>query len=193
MLGDPLFARPSMSIGPEEASVALAAAERLYDRAQIEAALDEMAAQIERGLQGRNPLVLCVMNGGLIVTGHLLTRLDFPLQLDYIHVTRYRGRTRGGEIHWHKEPIIPLRGRAVLIVDDILDEGHTLAEILGYCLTQGAVHTMVAVLVDKRHGRKVAAADVAGLAVDDRYVFGFGMDYKGYWRNLPAIYAAADA
>jgi hypoxanthine phosphoribosyltransferase len=181
-----------MSITPEEARAALVAAERLYDRAQIEIALDLMATEIERDFEGRNPVVLSVMNGGLIVTGHLLTRLSFPLQLDYIHVTRYRGRTRGGEIHWHKEPVIPLRDRTVLIIDDILDEGHTLAEILAYCRGRGAAQVAAVVLVDKRHRRKVAAADVAGLTVDDRYVFGFGMDYKGYLRNLPAIYAAVD-
>jgi hypoxanthine phosphoribosyltransferase len=183
-----------MRIGPEEAIAALNSAERLFDQAQIEAALDRMAAEIGREFENSNPVVLCVMNGGLIVTGHLLTRLTFPLQLDYIHVTRYRGRIRGGEIHWHKEPLIPLQGRAVLVIDDILDEGHTLAEILDHCRRSGAARAAAAVLVDKHHARRAsgARAEVVGLKVDDRYVFGFGMDYKDYLRNLPAIYAIGD-
>lgn len=183
-----------MGITPEVAKAALAAAERLFDQAQIEAALDRMAAEIAGEFETCNPVVLCVMNGGMIVTGHLLTRLSFPLQLDYIHVTRYRGRTRGGEIHWHKEPLIPLQERAVLVIDDILDEGHTMAEILEHCRRQGAARVAAAVLVDKSHNRKApgAVVDVVGLTVDDRYVFGFGMDYKDYLRNLPAIYAVRD-
>jgi hypoxanthine phosphoribosyltransferase len=177
---------------PHEARAALGNAEQLFDRAQIEAALDRMADRIWRELESCNPVALCVMNGGLIVAGHLLTRLTFPLQVDYIHATRYRGRTRGGEIYWHKEPVIPLKDRAVLVIDDILDEGHTLAAILAYCREQGARRALAAVLVDKRHDRKQpgAHAHYVGLTVDDRYVFGFGMDYKGYLRNLPAIYAA---
>lgn len=180
-----------MGITPQEATAALACAERLFDQAEVEAALDHMAERIGREFENRNPVVLCVMNGGLIVTGHLLTRLSFPLQLDYIHVSRYRGGTRGGEIHWHKKPLIPLKGRAVLVFDDILDEGHTLAEILKFCRIHGAARVAAAMLVDKHHGRKVpgARADFVGLTVEDRYVFGFGMDYKDYLRNLPAIYA----
>jgi hypoxanthine phosphoribosyltransferase len=184
-----------MDMTPEGARAALAHAERLYDQAQIETALARMAAQIAADMESTNPIVLCVMNGALIVGGHLLTRLTFPLQLDYIHATRYRGDTRGGELHWHKKPALALRDRTVLLVDDILDEGNTLAAILDYCRVEGAMRTAAAVLVDKRHTRKHPGlrADYVGLTVDDRYVFGFGMDYRGYLRNLPAIYAVNDS
>jgi hypoxanthine phosphoribosyltransferase len=176
----------------EEAKDALADAERVFDQAQVEAALDHMADRITRELADSDPVVLCAMNGGLIVAGHLLTRLSFPLQLGYIHVTRYRGQTRGGKIHWHKKPLIPLQDRTVLVIDDILDEGHTLAEIFAYCRTEGARQVSGAVLVDKRHDHKLpnVDADFVGLTIDDRYLFGFGMDYRGYLRNLPEIYAA---
>lgn len=179
---------------PDEAITALAQAERLYDRAQIDAALDRMAARIEGDMARANPICLSVMNGGLITAGHLLTRLEFPMQIDYLHVTRYRGQLSGGELNWNRKPVLALKGRAVLVIDDILDEGHTLAAILDYCRAQGAERVAAAVLVDKRHARKHpgARADYLGLSVDDRYVFGFGMDYRGYLRNLPAIYAAKD-
>lgn len=178
---------------PEEAAAALSQAECLYDQIQIELALDRMAVKISDDLARANPITLCVMNGGLIMAGHLLTRLNFPLQVDYLHVTRYRSQLRGGVLVWNREPELSLEGRAVLVIDDILDEGHTLAAVLEYCRSKGAERVAAAVLVDKRHARKHpgAHADYLGLHVDDRYVFGFGMDYRGYLRNLPAIYAAA--
>lgn len=184
-----------MGVTAKEISAVLAAAELLYDQAQIQLALDDMARRIARDLKGRNPIVLCVMNGGIVVTGHLLMRLDFPLQLDYVHATRYRGQTRGGELRWQKKSTLALEDRVVLIVDDILDEGYTLAGILDCCRAQGVQQVTTAVLVNKHHVRKQpgAHAEYVGLTVDDRYVFGFGMDYKGYLRNLPAIYAVKAA
>jgi hypoxanthine phosphoribosyltransferase len=178
-------------MSPHEAKCALAKAECLFDRWQIEAALDHMTDQISRELGGSNPIVLCVMNGALVVAGHLLTRLTFPLQVDYVHVTRYYEQTHGGDLHWRKKPGLSLKNRAVLLIDDILDEGYTLAAILDYCRAKGAARVEAAVLVDKRRARKKTGmrADYVGLTIDDRYVFGFGMDYKGYLRNLPGIYA----
>ena len=150
-----------------------------------------MGDAIHRRLAGRDPVVLAVMTGGLIPAGQLLPRMRCPLVLDYIHATRYRDGVCGGEIEWICKPRIPLQDRTVLVVDDILDEGYTLKAILDYCEEQGAREVLSAVLVDKRHNREKAmpAATFTGLSVDDRYVFGAGMDYKGYLRNAPAIYA----
>lgn len=183
-----------MSISPRQAEEALQRAECLYQSDVVDAALDRMAAEIDAALADKNPLLLCVMTGGVVTTGHLLTRLQFPLQLDYLHATRYRGATSGGEIRWLARPATAMAGRAVLVVDDILDEGHTLAAILEYCREQGASEVHLAVLVEKRHQRKAPGieADFLGLEVEDRYVFGFGMDYRGYLRNLPAIYALGE-
>ena len=163
----------------------------LHGPADIRRALDRMAAEISQRLAGRLPVVLCILNGGIIPTGHLLTRLAFPLETDYLHASRYRGRTTGESVQWICEPEISLRGRDVLVVDDILDEGHTLKAIIEHCREAGAASVLSAVLVQKRHGRLVpeVAADFVGLEVGDRYVFGFGMDYKGYLRNLDGIYA----
>lgn len=167
-------------------------ADCLIAQSEVERALDRMADAITRDLGDRSPVFYCVMNGGLITTGHLLPRLGFPLEVDYLHATRYRGGIRGGELFWRVSPEIPMAGRDVVIVDDILDEGATLAAILDYCRQAGAASISTAVLVDKQHDRKALPglrADYCGLEVADRYVFGFGMDYKGYWRNAPGIYA----
>lgn len=157
---------------------------------QAEVALDNMARKISAKHQNNKPLIICVMNGGLIVTGCLLSRLDFPLEQDYMHATRYRGETQGGELNWVVEPQYPLENRHVLIVDDILDEGYTLAAIVAHCKEKGAVSVETAVLVEKMHNRKQGIqADYVGMEIDDRYLFGYGMDYKGFLRNAPGIFA----
>ncbi|HDP90165.1 MAG TPA: hypoxanthine-guanine phosphoribosyltransferase [Thioalkalivibrio sp.] len=184
-----------MSVTPEEAARVYAEADCLVTGAEIEQALERMARAITEDLADANPLVVCIMTGGLVAAGQLLTRLEFPLQLDYLHATRYRGATSGGaEVHWLVEPHRSLDGRNVLLVDDILDEGHTLAAIQAYCHGHGAESVRTAVLVDKRHDRKHpdASADYIGVEVADRYLFGSGMDYKEYLRNAAGIWAVKD-
>lgn len=163
----------------------------LHGPEAINRALDHMAAEITTQLAGKLPVVLCVLTGGIIPTGHLLTRLAFPLEIDYLHATRYRRQTSGADVQWVSRPDISLQGRTVLIVDDILDEGHTLAGVLDFCRESGAAAIYSAVLIDKRHDRRIEGirADFSGLEVADQYVFGFGMDYKGYLRNLNGIFA----
>jgi hypoxanthine phosphoribosyltransferase len=175
---------------PQEASRVQRLAQQIYSRNQIDEALDRLAAEITDRLAEQNPIVLCVMNGALIPMGHLLTRLNFPLRHDYIHATRYRGETSGKELQWLGRPGTALKNEVVLVVDDILDEGITLAEIVKACREEGARAVYTAVLVEKRHARSNGfGCDFVALQVEDRYVFGFGMDYKGYLRNLPGIYA----
>jgi hypoxanthine phosphoribosyltransferase len=167
----------------------------LYGPEAVHQALDRMAIAIEEQLAGSVPLVLCVLTGGIIPAGHLLTRLTFPLEVDYLHASRYRGKTRGGEaVDWLCKPQISLQGRTLLIIDDILDEGHTLSAVIDYCRGAGAASIHTAVLIEKLHDRRApgVAADYVGLTVEDRYVFGFGMDYKGYMRNLNGIFLLAN-
>ena len=160
---------------------------------QLSAAVRGVAQQITALLAERVPLVLSVMGGAVVFTGQLLPLLRFPLEFDYIHVTRYRGSTQGGSVQWKVEPRPQLAGRVVLVVDDILDEGHTLAAIRDRVLQEGAAAFYSAVLADKDIGRaKPIRADFVGVTVPNRYVFGFGMDVEGAWRNLPAIYAVQD-
>lgn len=162
----------------------------LCDAKQLNNALDELANKISTDLKDTNPLVLCVMTGGIVPTGHLVTRLSFPMQIDYIHATRYRGETSGGELHWIQEPSISLQDRNILIVDDIFDEGITLFEIAKYCKEKGAATVRSVVLVNKIHNRKADyKPDYVGIDIEDRYLFGFGMDYKNYLRNVNAIHA----
>ena len=162
----------------------------LCDSKKINSVLDKLAIEITNDLIEKDPIILCVMTGGVVPTGHLITRLTFPLQLDYIHATRYRGETTGSELHWLQEPTFSLQDRTVLIVDDIYDEGITLLEIAKYCENKGATDVYSAVLVNKLHDRKADyKPNYIGIDIEDRYLFGFGMDYKNYLRNVNAIHA----
>jgi len=168
-------------------------AERIFDRAEIEQALDRMAAAITARMSTSDPLLLAVMLGGIAPLGVLLPRLAFPLQIDYVHATRYFGQTSGGELRWLRKPDSSLRDRTVLLVDDVLDKGITLAEIVAACRAAGAREVLSAVLVRKRMARRpgLQDADFVALEADDRYLFGWGMDYKSYLRNGDGIYALA--
>lgn len=167
-------------------------ADCLQDAAAVQHAFDALAAAITRDYATRNPLVLCVMNGGLYPTSEITRRLDFAFEQDYLHATRYRGATEGGGLVWKRQPDAQaITGREVLVIDDILDEGHTLVAIRRALSEFRPASLRVAVLCEKRHDRRAAGAhaEYIGLPVEDRYVFGCGMDYKEYWRQLPAIYA----
>ena len=168
-------------------------ADVLYTKEQVDAAYDRLASAITAKLGDSNPLVICVMVGGMIPAGQLLPRLDFPLQIDYLHATRYRGKMQGGELHWIVRPALPMKDRVVLLIDDIFDEGITLTAIRQACEEAGAREIYTAVLLNKIHERKTdLKVDFAGLEIVDRYVFGCGMDYKGYLRNAPGIYAVKE-
>lgn len=169
-------------------------AECLYNFAQLEEALTQMSQDITNKLKDENPIILCVMVGALIPAGHILTRLNFPLEVDYIHATRYRGTTRGGDLHWLVEPRKPLQDRTVLIIDDIMDGGLTLAAIIDYCKQFGAKAVYTAVMVNKIRKREENVnfePDFVGVNTEDRYLIGFGLDYEEYLRNAPGIYAVA--
>lgn len=176
----------------DEANRVLSDAELLADGAGVAAAIRRMAEEITERLRDSAPLLLCVMNGGLVFSGQLLTMLEFPLEVDYAHATRYGDKTAGGGLFWKARPERDMKGRVVLLLDDILDEGVTLSAIADYCLQQGAAQVLTAVLVDKRHDRKVKPgfrADFTGIETEDRFLFGYGLDYRGFWRNAPGIYA----
>lgn len=175
---------------PEAARELLSSAELICSEAQVQAAVSRIAKEVSAALSESNPLLLAVMGGATIFAGHLLPQLRFPLEYDYLHATRYGDSTMGGELAWVVEPRATVQGRTVLLLDDILDEGITLAEIRKRLLDNGAEKCYTAVFADKDIGRiKPIVPDFIGLTLPNRYVFGFGMDVKGAWRNLPAIYA----
>lgn len=163
---------------------------------EIDAVLETMAEALAKRLAAKNPLVLCLVNGGIILTGHLLPRMAYPLTLDYLHITRYNNELEGGEVAVIAQPKSSLAGRNVLLLDDILDGGLTLSAAVRFCQEAGAESIHTAVLLDKTAARVAGGlpeADVVGHAIDMGYVFGFGLDYQGYFRNLPGIYRATDA
>lgn len=168
-------------------------AELLYDENQIDTALTKVANQINTQLNNKNPLVICVINGGIITAGNLLPKLNFPLTLDSVHVSRYAHNTYGDTLKWIAKPNSSLADRTVLVVDDILDEGITLHEITTFCRNQGAKEIFSAVLVDKQLNKpKPITADFIALTSPNRFLFGYGMDYQGYLRNAPGIFACQD-
>jgi hypoxanthine phosphoribosyltransferase len=179
-----------VSLAPGKALQILRTADRLYSAAAVTEAVARVAREISARLADSFPLVLLVMRGSVIFAGQLLPQLDFPLEFDYLDVTRYGAATRGGRISWKVMPRTPVAGRVALVLDDILDEGETLAAVRDRLIATGAREVYCAVLADKDIGRaRPIRADFVGLTVPDRYVFGFGMDVGGAWRNLPEIYA----
>jgi hypoxanthine phosphoribosyltransferase len=178
---------------PEEAWNILNAAEQICPAAVVSAAVERLATEITAALSDKSPLVLSVMGGAVVFTGQILPRLHFPLDFDYIHVSRYGNDLHGKQLDWKVFPGENVQGRTVLVLDDILDEGHTMAAIREKVLGLGAAACYCAVFADKDIGRtKPMYADFVGLTLPNRYVFGFGMDVRGAWRNLPAIYAIKD-
>jgi hypoxanthine phosphoribosyltransferase len=173
-----------------DAQALLARAERLLTAEEAAQAVRRVAGEITAVLGGQQPLLLAVMRGGVVFAGQLLPLLPFPLDFDYVDATRYGDATRGGELDWRVDVPATVRDRTVLVIDDILDEGRTLAAIRRRLLEAGAQRVLIAVFADKQLSRvKPVAADFTGVRVPDRYVFGFGMDVHGWWRNLPAVYA----
>lgn len=163
---------------------------QLYSMTDIDEALDRLAISLTEQYADLKPIMLCVMNGSVMTAGHLLPKLKFVLELDYIHVTRYGEKTIGGELNWLHKPTTELANRTVILIEDIFDEGVTLQVLREYCEQAGAKSVSCVCLIDKIHDNKVGfPPEFIGLTVPDCYVFGFGMDYQGYWRNAPGIYA----
>src|SRR4051812_12085260 len=174
----------------EKAWAFLKDSEPVLSAAEVAAAIDRVAAEIEKRLAASYPLVLAVMGGAIVFAGQILPRLRFPLDFDYIHASRYGSETRGSTIQWRVTPPENVAGRHVLVLDDILDGGETMAAIRQRLLDLGARSFHCAVLVEKKLEReKPLHADFIGLTIPDRFVFGCGMDAKGFWRNLPEIRA----
>ena len=168
----------------------LASADLIHSEETVATAVSRVAAEITAKLSETNPLLLCVMSGGVPFAGHLMTQLKFPLEFDYLHVTRYGQETSGGALSWRSAPWTSVKDRTVIVLDDILDEGMTLAAIVERLKELGAKECYTAVATEKLNGKKKPIkADFVALTVPDRFVFGFGMDVRGHFRNLPAIYA----
>lgn len=172
-------------------------AEEIVSAEQVQAAVANVAAVLNERFDndetGAFPLVLGVMGGAVVFTGSLLPQLSFPLEFDYIHVTRYGNLDKGGEVVWKVVPRQSVEGRIIIVVDDILDEGETLAHVKQRLLDMGAAEVILAVFADKDLGKeKPVTADIVGLTIPNQFVVGFGMDAHGYWRNLPGLWVIRD-
>ena len=168
-------------------------ADLLFDSQAVDQGMAELTAKVAKDCEKEFPLVLCVMNGGLYLTGQLLRHWDFPMIVDYVHATRYRLATLGKDVLWKTYPQNEIKGRNVIIVDDIFDQGYTLEEVKSYCLKHGAKKCISVFLIRKTHDRKTAniQPDYVGLECGDCYVYGAGMDLNGYFRNLSSIHFVA--
>ena len=179
-----------MSLTSAEARALLARSEMLLAPEAVDQAVARVAGKITAALSEDQPMLLAVMRGAVVFAGQLLPLLRFPLEFDYLDASRYGKATRGGELDWRVDVPAGVKDRTVLIVDDILDEGHTLAAIRRRLLDAGARRVLIAVFADKDLGKaKPVTADFIGTLLPNRYVFGFGLDVRGLWRNLPAVYA----
>ncbi len=166
-------------------------AQQLFDQFEVDKAIQNLAAKLQPDLEDQFPLLLCVMNGGLYLSGQLMRFWNFPMTVDYVHATRYRLATLGRDVLWKAYPQNSLKDRHVIIVDDIFDQGFTLEEIKSYCLKQGAKKCTSVFLIRKSHARKKAdiEADHYALECGDFYVYGSGMDFHSHFRNLPGVFA----
>jgi len=181
-------------MSPDQVNDVFVKAKRLFEKNEIESAIERISKEITSKLSNTNPILMCVMKGGMIFTGNLMTRLNFPLEMEYVHATRYGLQTKGGELEWLVKPRISLKDRTILILDDILDGGVTLAAIKEYCKNNGAHDVYTGILIDltnKRIEGGVATADFTALSLSDGFLFGYGIDYKEQFRNVPHIYKVA--
>ena len=166
----------------------------LFNREEVAAAVQKMADEINE-YYGDEPLIfISVLTGAIIPAAWLITKLKMPIQMDFVHATRYRGGLYGAELEYRVPPRLDLEGKNVLIVDDIFDEGNTLAAIKGSVEKRKAGSVKMAALVRKDHDRGLPRdyVDFVGLDVPDVYVFGCGMDAYEEWRHLDEILVLGD-
>ena len=178
----------------ERARSLLQNAEQIFDEAAVGRAVASVADKLNARFNAPGdetfPLVLGVMGGAVVFVGQVLPQLQFPLEFDYIHVTRYGDDDQGGKVVWKVIPRANVEGRTIIVLDDILDEGETLAHVKQRLLDMGAAEVIIAVFADKDLQRaKPVEADIVGLSIPNKFVIGFGMDVYGYWRNLPGLWA----
>ena len=159
----------------------------VFDAETVDVAVDRVAVELALKLWDARPVVICLMNGGLPFTADLLRRFHFDLELDYLHLSRYR-HTTGGEIRFVRRLERPLKGRTVLLVDDVLDEGETLAAAQREVRAAQPDELLSAVLV-RKDTQAAAEADYVALEGPDEFLVGRGMDCDGAFRQLSGIYA----
>ncbi len=179
-----------MSLSKAEIECVLANSKYLLDEVAVEAMFDQLAIHITEVCQHKTAVFLCVMTGAIVAVGRWLPKLKFPLEVDYIHATHYQGDVVGHDLVWKQLPSTSLEGRAVILVDDVFDEGNTLHKLKAYCEEQKVAHCYTVVLLEKELKKaKPIQTDFVGFKTGDEHLFGLGMDYKNYLRNVSGLYA----
>ena len=161
----------------------------LYTQEQVDSRLDELAKQLTAKYQDECPLVVSVMTGALVFTSDMLKRLPFKLNLDYVDVSSYaNGSQSAGRVKLIQDLSSDIKGRPVIIMEDIIDTGHTLKYLADLLQNRGAKSIEICALLDKPDRREVdVEADYVGFKVPDEFIVGYGLDYSGFYRNLPYI------
>jgi len=161
----------------------------LFDEPAINQRLDEIAAQISQDYRDRELTVIAVLNGSLIFMADLLRRIPLPLKLDCLSAESYHGKARtSGEVIFKQIALPDVVDRHVLILDDILDSGHTLAAICEKLETAKPRSIRICVLLSKKKERaRYVAVDYVGFEIEDEFVVGYGLDFMESYRNLPYI------
>jgi len=163
----------------------------IYTAEEIDAALQKLAAELQPIVAEGDVVLLGIMMGAMVPLVRISQLLDGDFQLDTCHATRYEAGLEGKELAWVKQPGLDMHGKTVIVFDDIFDQGITLEAVVAACQANGAAKVVSAVLATKDHEdqRSDYRPDFSALMVPNRYVFGYGMDYKHHWRHLPEIYA----
>lgn len=161
----------------------------LYDEATIHRRLDELAARITSDYRERELTIVAILNGSVILMADLLRRIPLPLKLDCLSVASYHGGTKSvGELMFRQVPLPDIAGRHVLILDDILDSGVTLATVREKLEDAGPLSIRTCVLLEKKRTRvRAVEPDYVGFEIADEFVVGYGLDYMERYRNLPCI------
>lgn len=161
----------------------------LLSEEQIDKRVGEVAEEIAREYRGKNPLLVGILKGSIIFFADLVRKLDFPVEMDFMAVSSYGASTEStGQILIKKDLSVDIKGKNVIIIEDIVDSGNTLYNLRAHLGTRGAESVKIAALLNKPSRRKVdLQPDYKCFDIEDNFVVGYGMDYAEKYRNLPYI------
>lgn len=166
----------------------------LYTRAEIEAKVDKLADKIRRDYLGKHPVLICVLKGSFMFTADLIRHLNFPLEVEFVQLSSYGGaKESSGKIKMVQDLQSPIQGRDVLVIEDIVDTGTTIAFLLDYLRDKKPASLKLCALTDKPSRRRVPVTiDYLGFTVPDKFLVGYGLDLDQKFRNLPDICVLED-
>jgi hypoxanthine phosphoribosyltransferase len=166
----------------------------LFSRDQINARIREMGEQISKDFAGDDIIALCVLKGAVFFLTDLVRSMSLDVALDFIQVSSYGNQKySSGVVTILKEPQLDMRGKSVLIVEDIIDSGLSMREVFNYIESRGAAKVKTATFLDKPKARKVPFnADYVGFSIDPQFVIGYGLDFAEKYRNIPEVQVLSD-